>query len=59
MVDAQKREVAEESREKLWRNDDAQATRVGLDLRAGKHTWLERGIDALPYSVDDLRPKSM
>ena len=43
----------------LWRNDDAQATRVGLDLLAGKHTWLERGIDPLPYSVDDLRPKSM
>ncbi len=43
----------------LWRNDDAQATRVGLDLLAGKHTWLERGIDPLPYSIDDLRPKSM
>ncbi|MGB7475316.1 MAG: acyl-CoA dehydrogenase family protein [Polyangiales bacterium] len=43
----------------LWRNDDAQATRVGLDLLAGKHTWLERGINPLPYSVDDLRPKSM
>ncbi|MGB3051683.1 MAG: acyl-CoA dehydrogenase family protein [Polyangiales bacterium] len=43
----------------LWRNDDAQATRVGLDLLAGKHTWLERGINPLPYSVEDLRPKSM
>jgi alkylation response protein AidB-like acyl-CoA dehydrogenase len=43
----------------LWRNDDARATRVGLDLLEGKHTWLERGITALPYSIDDMRPKGM
>ena len=43
----------------LWSNDDARATRVGQDLLAGKHTWLERGITALPYSIDDMRPKPM
>ena len=43
----------------LWHNDDAQATKVGLDLLAGKYTWLERGITPLPYSTEDLRPKTM
>lgn len=43
----------------LWSNDDARATRVGQDLLAGKHTWLERGITAMPYSIDDLRPTPM
>ena len=43
----------------LWRNDDARATRVGQDMLAGKHTWLERGITASPYSIDDMRPKPM
>jgi hypothetical protein len=43
----------------LWHNDDAQATRVGLDLLAGKYTWLEHGITPLPYSTEDLRPKTM
>ena len=43
----------------LWHNDDARATRVGQDLLAGKHTWLERGIEPLPYTAEDLRPKSM
>jgi hypothetical protein len=43
----------------LWSNDDARATRVGRDLLEGKHTWLERGVPALPYSIDDLRPTPM
>jgi hypothetical protein len=43
----------------LWSNDDARATRVGLDLLAGKYTWLERGVTPLPYSAEDLRPKTM
>ncbi len=43
----------------LWRNDDARATRVGRDLLAGEYTWLERGITPLPYSEEDLRPKTM
>ena len=43
----------------LWRNDDARATRVGQDLLAGKHTWLERGVTPLPYTAEDLRPKTM
>ena len=55
----QSRRAIDTSFHQLWRNDDAQATRVGLDLLAGKHAWLERGIDPLPYEVDDLRPKSM
>lgn len=43
----------------LWRNDDARATRVGIDMLNGKHAWLERSIPELPYSVEDLRPKTM
>ena len=43
----------------LWHNDDARAARVCQDLLAGKHTWLERGIEPLPYTAEDLRPKSM
>jgi alkylation response protein AidB-like acyl-CoA dehydrogenase len=43
----------------LWRNDDALATRVGQELMDGKHTWIERGIPALPYSIEDMRPKTM
>jgi len=43
----------------LWNNDDARATRLGLDLLAGKHTWIERGITPLPYSTEDPRPRTM
>jgi hypothetical protein len=43
----------------LWSNDDARATRVGQELLAGTHTWLERGLTPLPYTVEDLRPKTM
>jgi len=43
----------------LWSNDDARATRVGQDLLAGKYTWLERGITPLPYTEEELRPRTM
>lgn len=43
----------------LWSNDDSRATRVGIELLEGKHTWLERGITPLPYSIEDMRPKTM
>jgi len=43
----------------LWNNDDARATQLGLDLLAGKYTWIERGITPLPYSTEDLRPRTM
>ncbi|MGB8332167.1 MAG: acyl-CoA dehydrogenase family protein [Polyangiales bacterium] len=43
----------------LWHNDDARAMRVGQDLLSGKLTWLERGVTPLPYSAEDLRPKTM
>ncbi len=43
----------------LWRNDDALATRVGLDMLQGKHAWVEHPIPQLPYDIDDLRPKTM
>ena len=43
----------------LWNNDDVRATRLGLDLLDGKHTWLERGITPLPYTIEDMRPKGM
>ena len=43
----------------LWRNDDARATRLGKELLKGNHTWVEEGITPLPYSIEDLRPKTM
>jgi alkylation response protein AidB-like acyl-CoA dehydrogenase len=43
----------------LWHNDDAKATQVGLEMLEGKHTWLERSITPLPYTAEDLRPKTM
>jgi hypothetical protein len=43
----------------LWSNDDARATRVGQGLLAGKYTWLERGITPLPYTEEELRPRTM
>jgi hypothetical protein len=43
----------------LWRNDDAQATRIGLAMLQGKHEWVERSIPELPFTIDDLRPKTM
>ena len=35
------------------------ADRVSWLDFTGKHTWLERGIEPLPYTAEDLRPKSM
>ncbi len=43
----------------LWRNDDVQATRIGLAMLQGKHEWVERSIPELPFTIDDLRPKTM
>lgn len=43
----------------LWRNDDALEYRLGRRLLDGRYTWLEQGIMPLPYSADDLVPKSM
>ncbi len=43
----------------LWSNDDERATRVGGHLLKGDYTWLERGITPLPYTEEDLRPRTM
>jgi hypothetical protein len=43
----------------LWRNDDAQATQIGLEMLEGKHLWIERSIPQLPYETEDLRPRTM
>ena len=43
----------------LWGNDDAHATRLGNELLKGSHTWVEEGISPLPYSIEDLRPRTM
>ena len=44
---------------RLWGNDDRQATRIGVELLEGKHEWIEKAIIPLPYSIEDLRPKTM
>jgi hypothetical protein len=43
----------------LWRNDDAQAMQIGLEMLDGKHLWIERSIPQLPYEIEDLRPRTM
>jgi alkylation response protein AidB-like acyl-CoA dehydrogenase len=35
----------------LWRNDDVAKYRLGLDVLAGRHEWLERGIMGLETSA--------
>jgi alkylation response protein AidB-like acyl-CoA dehydrogenase len=41
----------------LWRNDDADAYRLGREVLAGEHAWLEEGAMALGLTVEDLRPR--
>jgi len=55
----QQRRVIDARLRELWRNDDSLATRVGQELLDGKHTWIESAIPPLPYSVEDMRPKTM
>jgi len=41
----------------LWRNDDDHKYGVARSILAGQHTWLEHGIQNMPYSDDDLLPR--
>ncbi len=41
----------------LWRNDDVFATRVGREVLAGKHAWLERGVTDLQAAIAWLEKK--
>jgi alkylation response protein AidB-like acyl-CoA dehydrogenase len=41
----------------LWRNDDADAYRLGREVLAGEHAWLERGGIDLGLTIEDLRPR--
>jgi hypothetical protein len=41
----------------LWRNDDEAAYRVGREVLAGDHAWVEKGGIDLGLTVDDLRPR--
>jgi alkylation response protein AidB-like acyl-CoA dehydrogenase len=41
----------------LWRNDDADAYRLGREVLAGEHAWLEKGGIELGLTVEDLRPR--
>jgi hypothetical protein len=43
----------------LWNNDDVRKTRVGRSVLDGTHQWAERGVLALPASVEDMRPLSV
>jgi alkylation response protein AidB-like acyl-CoA dehydrogenase len=44
----------------LWHNDDAARYRAAVDVLAGRHQWLERGLprlaDALPAAREDPAP---
>jgi alkylation response protein AidB-like acyl-CoA dehydrogenase len=41
----------------LWRNDDVDAYRLGREVLAGEHAWLEEGAIGLGLTVEDLRPR--
>jgi alkylation response protein AidB-like acyl-CoA dehydrogenase len=41
----------------LWRNDDVDAYRLGREVLAGEHAWLEKGGIGLGLTVEDLRPR--
>ena len=41
----------------LWRNDDVDAYRLGREVLAGEHAWLEKGGMDLGLTVEDLRPR--
>jgi alkylation response protein AidB-like acyl-CoA dehydrogenase len=41
----------------LWRNDDGDAYRLGREVLAGEHAWLEEGPIGLGLTVEDLRPR--
>jgi alkylation response protein AidB-like acyl-CoA dehydrogenase len=53
---AQRREV-EALFHGLWHNDDTAAYRVGREVLAGQHAWLEKGGIALGVTVEELTPK--
>ena len=42
----------------LWRNDDDAAYRLGREVLAGDHAWLEQGGIPTGLTVDDLRPRA-
>jgi alkylation response protein AidB-like acyl-CoA dehydrogenase len=41
----------------LWRNEDVRGYRVGRDVLAGQHAWLEQGGIGLGLSPEDLTPR--
>jgi hypothetical protein len=43
----------------LWRNDDVFKYRVGRDVLAGTHAWLESGTMELGLTAEELRPVSV
>jgi hypothetical protein len=42
----------------LWRNEDDAAYRLGREVLAGEHAWVEVGGIPTGLSVDDLRPRA-
>ncbi len=41
----------------LWRNEDEDAYRLGREVLAGEHAWLEKGGMETGLTVEDLRPR--
>ena len=44
--------------EDLWKNEDEDAYRLGREILAGEHAWLEEGGIPTGLTVDDLRPRA-
>jgi alkylation response protein AidB-like acyl-CoA dehydrogenase len=53
------RQRADAALHAMWHNDDAVKYKFAQDVLAERYAWLERGVMRLPYSVDELRPRSM
>jgi hypothetical protein len=43
----------------MWHNDDAQRYRLAQATCEGRYAWLEDGAVPLPFSEDDLRPRTV
>lgn len=43
----------------LWWNHDGRKRRIGREVAAGQHRWLEQGIMPLGFETEDLAPPSV
>jgi hypothetical protein len=50
---------AEAALHTMWHNHDVEKTALALDVLEERYAWLERGVMNIPYSAEELRPRTM